>query len=99
LQKTLFFILFLVTAICTFTPCCVDECDESISAQEHGHKDEKSAACSPFFACGTCPCYVEVARPIQFAEPLVDKNEYPSEIGQSYFFTYSSSFWQPPRNC
>jgi len=94
------FILLLLTALGTCFPCCMhDGCaieNPASSAKEDGHNE---AACSPFFACATCPGAVELPRAV--APPAPEIRETPQH--QAFYLTrlstYSTSFFQPPRIC
>src|SRR3954447_24789143 len=101
MKKWLVFILLLITTAGTFIPCCsIDNCSADRPANTSNHqKHQNEGTCSPFFACATCPGFVELAKPIQLAKPLVEKIIYYQSILKFSLPTFSSSFWQPPRSC
>lgn len=99
MKKLLVFILLLITTAGTVFPCCqVDDCaaDQLTSAtNEENHVPE--GTCSPFFACATCPGFVELAKPIQIQQPMAVKHVHHAKIVSLLLPTYSASLLQPPR--
>ncbi|WP_276483442.1 hypothetical protein [Paraflavitalea pollutisoli] len=92
-------LLTLLTAAGTFFPCCMhDDCADEVAVSVTNHEEEKKdEACSPFFACGTCPAAVEVAK-----APLIDVPETTVQPvhGAVYLVrlaTFTADWFQPPR--
>jgi hypothetical protein len=101
MKKWLTFILLLIALTGTFFPCClVDECNEKelVTSQKES-KQQPEGACSPFFACATCPGFTEMSKPIQVVHPVFEKPVYYQSTLTFNLPTYSPSFWQPPRSC
>jgi hypothetical protein len=101
MKKWLVWILLLITTVGTFVPCCsLDDCctaEVAGTINHNKHKDE--GTCSPFFACATCPGFIELTKPIQLNFPETENLIHHQSIVKLSLPTYSSSFWQPPRCC
>jgi len=101
MKKWLVLILLFIVVAGTIVPCCaVDDCcaDHLTNTTNHDkHKNE--GTCSPFFACPTCPGFVELSKALQLVEPIVEKTVHHEVIVKFNLPTYSASFWQPPRSC
>jgi hypothetical protein len=101
MKKWLVIMLLLVVAAGTFVPCCgVDDCcaDQLTNTTNHDrHKNE--GACSPFFACATCPGSVIVTNAVQIQIPVAEKPVHHQPLLKFNLPTFSPSFWQPPRSC
>lgn len=101
MKKWLVLLLFFITAAGTFIPCCsVDSCcTDQLATSANHEKRQTEGTCSPFFACATCPGSVELAKPIQLIQPVIEKQVHHEQLVQYNLTTYPSSFWQPPRFC
>lgn len=92
------FILLLLTALGTSFPCCLhDGCaieNPASSAREDGHSE---AACSPFFACATCPSAVELPGVVVPPAPRIQGTPPYQTFCLTRLSTYSALFFQPPR--
>jgi hypothetical protein len=101
MKNWLVFILLLITTACTFIPCCgFDQCCADQVANTANHdRHQTESACSPFFACVTCPGFVQLTKQIQLCNPIVEKRVYPQTLLKIDLPTYSRFFWQPPRSC
>ena len=78
-----------------FDECCADQFAKTTSHDKH----QKEGACSPFFACATCPGFVQLTKPVQLADPIIEKTIHHQAMLKIDLTTYSCSFWQPPRSC
>ncbi|ANE52137.1 hypothetical protein [Flavisolibacter tropicus] len=101
MNKWLTIILLLIITAGTFIPCCsVDDCCiEQQATTTNREKHTNEGACSPFFACTTCPGFVALATPIQLAEPYKELTIHHQGTVTFQLPSYFSSFWQPPRSC
>jgi hypothetical protein len=101
MKKWSILILLLITAAGTFIPCCgVDDCcADQIAKSTRHEKRQTEGTCSPFFACASCSGFVELSKPIQLIQPVVEKQVHHENIVKFNLATYFSSFWQPPRFC
>jgi hypothetical protein len=101
MKKWFAFILLLITTAGTFVPCCeADGCCADQAANSASHNNhETEGTCSPFFACATCPGFVELSKPIQLTAPIVEKTVQHQSIVKFTLPAYFNSFWQPPRYC
>jgi len=69
-----------------------------MAARESGHnKNKAEEACSPFFACATCPGFVELSGPIQILHPVAIKQVHHERLESFSLYTFLNSCWQPPR--
>ncbi|HEX8676034.1 MAG TPA: hypothetical protein VF700_02380, partial [Segetibacter sp.] len=95
------FILLLITLTGTFFPCClVDECnDEEIAAAQKENKQQSEGACSPFFACATCPGFTAMSKPVQVVQPETENRLHHETLVVFNLPTFASCVWQPPRSC
>jgi hypothetical protein len=100
-KKWLALILFFITAAGSFIPCCVvdDCCADKVNAACNHEKHQDECACSPFFACTTCSVSVELPKPIQLIQPLIEKPIHHEQVVIFDLNAYAASFWQPPRCC
>ena len=101
MKRWLVLFLVVITTAGMVIPCCnVDNCcaDQLVFAGSHDeHSTEGS--CSPFFACATCPGFVQLFQPVQLVQPAKEKQVHHERIINTSLTTYCSSFWQPPRTC
>ncbi len=94
------FILLLLTASGTFFPCCTqDECANEIATSTAGDADHDKGACSPFFACATCPGAAELHKVALAPVPETEVVMHREVVYFERLSTFSSSFFQPPRFC
>jgi hypothetical protein len=93
MKKWLAILLIMITAAGTFLPCCSEP--ETESQANHQNK----GACSPFFACATCPGSVELAKTIQLPSPVIEKIVHHQTTISLRLPHYAASYWQPPRLC
>jgi hypothetical protein len=101
MKKWLVLFLIVITTAGMVIPCCaVDNCcaDQVALAASHDEKNTEGY-CSPFFACATCPGFVQLFQPVQLVQPAKEKQVHHENIINTYLTTYCSSFWQPPRTC
>lgn len=102
MKKWLVFFLLLITSASMLVNCCgTDECcPEEVAAATHPEEKKEEGACSPFFACTTCPVFVEVTKHIQLAHPpSLSKPAHEERIYQYDLSAFTNAFWQPPRRC
>jgi hypothetical protein len=93
------YLLLLLTMAGSFIPCCqVDNCPEDQTAATTTNDDHQpEGACSPFFACATCPGFTQLAKTIHLEMPeAVLPKHYPSAINFT-ITSYTASLLQPPR--
>jgi hypothetical protein len=96
-KKWIAILLLVITGACSVIACCqTDDCSGDSNAATQNQ--ESGDPCSPFFACGTCPNFVETAKPVELPmianSPKPLHHEKPFSLGLS---KYAASFWQPPR--
>lgn len=93
------FILLLLTASGTFFPCCTqDDCANEVSTSTSGGDgDHDKGACSPFFACATCPGAAELHKIALAPAPEIEITMHWQTVYLERLSTFSSSFFQPPR--
>ncbi len=101
MKKWPIFILLLITLIETFFPCCLaDECNATeIATTQNEDKQQQEGTCSPFFACATCPGFVEFAKQIHIVEPVAEKQVHHESLQLYNLSAFQASYWQPPRSC
>ncbi len=91
----------MVTAAGTFFPCCVSDacCADQVTNSSHSGKKQQEGACSPFFACATCPGFTEISKPILLVLPVFETQVHHEINIVPDLSAYASTFWQPPRSC
>ena len=100
MKKWLTFLLFIVTTIASFYPCCdEDQCgaDNLISTTTEQGKKSNEGTCSPFISCGTCPGFTQLAKAIEVPTIEQVKPVHHSRVQSSPLPSYTSSLLQPPK--
>src|SRR4029078_1900165 len=94
MKNWLVFILLFITTACTFIPCGgFDECcADQVANTANRDRHQTEGACSPFFACATCPGFVELTKQIQLCNPMVEKRVYHQTLLKLDLPTYSRFF-------
>jgi hypothetical protein len=101
MKRLLVFILSLIVLTGSLTPCCPgDNCGDEMTGQASSEKQdhEQEGVCSPFFACGSCPGFVQLARHFSVPVPEVNASVHHEKLTVLITSAYYSSFFQPPRN-
>ena len=100
MKKWLAFIVLLITLAGSFYPCCLaDNCSDDPVSTQHQDEDRETGTCSPFFACGSCVGFVQLAKPILVPQPPPQRSTPHERVEPFTLSGFSSSFWQPPRSC
>jgi hypothetical protein len=96
-MKWLILFLSFVVMAGSFMPCCpLDNYQEEItSGKQQGHE---KGMCSPFFACGSCAGFVQLAKHVSVPVLSVEQTVHHERIATSFVSGYYSSFFQPPRS-
>jgi len=99
MKRWLVIILLFITGAGTFIPCCeVDDCQaDQLTSSQKSDDNKEEDNCSPFFACATCPGFVELSKPIQLIQPLVQLQVHHTDFISLTLSTYSAKLFQPPR--
>ncbi len=79
-------------------PCCYDDnCADESTTSSHGEESPENNACSPFFACGTCPGFVQMTRQVSIPAPITQRPAHYQKGSGFIPSLYYSAFFQPPR--
>ncbi|RYZ20596.1 MAG: hypothetical protein EOO16_16190 [Chitinophagaceae bacterium] len=100
MQRFLVFLLLLLVSVATLAPCCrYDDCASEHATAKHEDQDKGDGACSPFFACASCPGFVATHKPLRvpLSPPEAPLRHVAREAFAPLQYVYRS-FWQPPKN-
>ncbi|HEU4471226.1 MAG TPA: hypothetical protein VFR58_09090 [Flavisolibacter sp.] len=98
MKKGIAFLLVLITLAASVFPCCPsDGCADDAGYTAPAGTCNDDGACSPFFACSTCPGFVSLTRIPRLPAPLSALPVHFQARTAVLANLFYPSFFQPPR--